>query len=1298
MSYHTNISNIRTHLEARYKGLPETDLNEVELGAVFLSQFALPCYGQVTPPSDAVAKVLGRRYYEPAEAARYKVGMTGRLNGSRDYARYEGDYFKLGCYSPGRVNRSEGRTAPVERYQAVTLEADAWLNGQTFTTADAAASEERSLQAIEALREMYEIVGCGDIINLVMHSGGKSVHAHLVTTGTTDEYTHKKLVGFVKTTAAIMFASNGLDLDHAPLNPSQAVRIPVGKVLGRDQRIIKFDPTRLASRSTEDYLAVFEAPTPAFTAALQRQAVLARENIQAALQAIPEGLTSGKRRSIEQRLNTLLLTIAEVLGETAAKLPRKERARKRAEGMNDTQRPPRVNLETGRVVFAEPIYGNLTLTRIKKSDGSRVASSIAEAATALWRDSINTGEQKRISVTEPGCPDDRAKSFMYHDVYRGHALYNDPSGTEISPALPPIGNTLIDAWGRFEWGTFDAATFAPAADVNVVMAQAGTGKTTAARRLISKLFMANQSARAVVCAPNVALGKQLVSLLKKDRQTQWSFKDQLSGKLSLSQVKVVHYKDATANKGKVELDEGTIYVCTMHDLKRLDPNSVDLFVFDELAAGLEMYNNPTKTGVWRGEDDARHVFAAMMKMVLGAKKTLLLEAVPTPSTMYFTNLLTKEVGEAGKTISYSRTEVQTGAGRVVDVMNENLIFGEALRCIKQGQRVMFQVAHRAQAQAFEAGIKRVVGKPVLLVTANAGNSEEVAKALTGDRMKEYAAVVATTGLAAGVSFVDVFDVVFFVCGTHLNAQTMAQGVHRDRTATRIVISRPVARDDSHRSVTDGAHAARQARMKTGDLFDKVHHAVMCDNYMSSVGFERLTAYLRNEGFTLRTGAETLEWVISDSGVPACKETRVQGKVRVGVRSQYDQAVHDYRKHCAAVKADVLQAASPVERRACLAVIQADDTRFLPETVKVMAELGLVGEHQIAEYLMHALPYGDDGLDKHYKQRLADADLSWRDSMRMLHGKNVDKTVRLNEWLACATILDDFFDMQVLQFPAKAAQVAKRFVDAETPVDRERYVLTAVKSARLRQFEADLKRATYNRRDPQADRLKALLGCITKRVSAQGLIAHALRVVYGVTVKVQESKRSGLTAITVDHGSAALMATVAAVALSYDPTTDTFGTGQLITSEQPRYDRERLARAARDLTSGSGVRKFLVKELTGETTWQAATSRVVPVSRAKARLKEGETPLYLSEVQTTTLAVEALPLSIPEDMPFFRYTVPYFSMEHGEIMHQRYTTKAAAVARWQQALNLTKQRKFNRNSSYAEVACKGQVQIGAPPPG
>jgi hypothetical protein len=734
---------IAAHLIDRL-GVPE---DKVELPALFLGQFEHVVYGFFPPltiedgkprPAGLLAS-NGRLVYETdaGTATTNRRGVIARLNGHGGYQKFVGDDARFGCYSSyivgpdGKKAGAGAAPAPV-RYQAMTIECDVNLDGSPFHDV---AEVQRMIveQAIPSFRRVLAEAGLGELALMSLYSGGKSIHIHLGSYGTTDKAEHEKLVGIVKRLAVVVFAAHGLAIDMAALRPSQAVRVPGVHLFGRNQAIIEVYGWLTPERDTAYYLEAYAASPFGRMDAAAEELNMEAEDLTAFRKQAPEFWEAAVHATHEvasaaERLKAIMpdaddapdlkltrrMRAVEVAAATVTSFVTTrgaleavdvhtddvleqilEKVRpvlkvKQPAGVRVTQRhrrnirnnKPVAKLQydrtTGNVTFNEP---PLPSTPITFND---IDMTVGEMVAAISLQYLDGATNLRWSCSRLGEHSTRQNAYVFFDKYRAHPVYVDPSSSMMAPLLLPISDTYPRmAVPHAQCVEFDKDAVYATGSLHFVAAKPGTGKSTAAIATLKAMMTANPKANAMVIAPNVTLTNVLAAYLSRDIPT----------------ARVIHYQDDTATtSGTVEGLTGSIVVTTLHSARKFEAASFDVVIVDELGTALAMFDKVAvdSGGVWRGEDDAAQCYRAVQRLLNAAETAVLIEATPNaPTGVFF-----KQVAKAWRSVVVHTSDVLVGEGKRFIPMRDHLAAAHAAIDLQSGERTLVQVMNRKASKNF----------------------------------------------------------------------------------------------------------------------------------------------------------------------------------------------------------------------------------------------------------------------------------------------------------------------------------------------------------------------------------------------------------------------------------------------------------------------------------------------------------------------------------------------------------------------------------------------------------------------
>lgn len=720
---------IADHLASRFD-IDST--SDVQSAAIFLGQFELPVYGFFPPlPVKAgVPRPQGKlshdrtRVYEtgPSSATANRRGVIARLNGSADYEAFQGEDTRFGCYSA--AHRRKGSNAQVARYQAMTVECDNHLDGSQFT--DIAKVHAQIVEeALPTFTAVLKEAGLDDMLLAVLHSGGKSIHFHLGSYGTTDKAEHERLVGIIRRLAATVFASFDLAIDEAALRPAQAVRVPGLNLFGRDQKIVTLPnliypkkdaayfleryalspvgradamlganrPTTPAFRILKDEapalwgvleqaaarLNAVEAAPPVLDEKAQRKAAIAIAKVAAHVGSFVA--TDGSLSNVDVTAETSPLTqlLQRIRNSMKIRQPKGVIAQQSAEKTSRANKPVRrldYDRATGKVTFNDPPRPS-DLVKVKGT-----LMTFGDLAAKLTLDYLAAKSHLRVSCTDIGDEQGVENAYVYFDTYRGHLIHSSPDGSTLTPVLLPISDAYVTmALPDAPVVEFSEERVYAEGKAHIVLAKPGTGKTNAAVKSITDLFARKPEASVLVMAPNIALTDALARRISRQ----------------VPAARVVHYKDDQAKANDFMTDvRGTVIVSSFHSAKRFKSRYVDydLVILDEAGTALGMLDQPSYGGVWRSDSEPIEAFGVLGYFARHARTFVMIEATPTAPLGVYAQTLAKEYGRA-KDIVIHVTSNGAGTGKTFVPLRDHIATTYLQDCLKAGVPVIAQLQNKA---------------------------------------------------------------------------------------------------------------------------------------------------------------------------------------------------------------------------------------------------------------------------------------------------------------------------------------------------------------------------------------------------------------------------------------------------------------------------------------------------------------------------------------------------------------------------------------------------------------------------
>lgn len=720
---------IAAHLASRFDIDASSDVSSA---ALFLGQFEHPVYGFFPPtvvkPGAPRPKgkfsADGTRVYEtgPSSATANRRGVIARLNGSPDYEAFRGEDTRFGCYSA--AHRRKGGNAQVVRYQAMTIECDNHLDGSQFS--DLAKVHAQIVEeALPAFTAVLEEAGLDEMLLAVLHSGGKSIHFHLGSYGTTDKAEHERLVGIVRRLAATVFASFNLAIDEAALRPAQAVRVPGLNLFGRDQKTIDIpnfihpekdaayfleryalssigradtmlganQPTTPAFRILKDEapalwtcleraaacLNTVEENPPALDEKAQRKASIAIAKVAAHVGSFVATDGSLANVDITAEVSPLTQLLQRIRNSMKIRQPKGVLAQQAAEKTSRTNKPVRrldYDRTTGKVTFNDPPRPS-DLVKVKGT-----VMTFGDLAAKLALDYLGAKANLRVSCTDIGDEHGVENAYVYFDSYRGHLVHSSPDGSTLTPVLLPVSDAYVTmALPDASVIEFDEGRAYAEGKAHIVLAKPGTGKTNAAVKTINDLFARKPQASVLVIAPNIALTDALARRISRQ----------------VPEARVVHYKDDQAKANDFMTDvRGTVIVSSFHSAKRFKSRYVDydLVILDEAGTALGMLDQPAYSSVWRSDSEPVEAFNVLGHFARYARTFVMIEATPTAPVGVYARVLAKDY-ERAKDIVIHVTTGGAGAGKTFVPLRDHIATTYLQDCLKAGVKVIAQLQNKA---------------------------------------------------------------------------------------------------------------------------------------------------------------------------------------------------------------------------------------------------------------------------------------------------------------------------------------------------------------------------------------------------------------------------------------------------------------------------------------------------------------------------------------------------------------------------------------------------------------------------
>ena len=1325
--------------------------------ALFLGQYAHPLFhvgvkNYDTTGSKPVPLTV-------AEMTAHRRGILGRLNGSSAYRPTKGN-FENGFI---KAVKNDKDTSPTF-FQDVCIEADKWISGEHVTRDEMLPTGKGMVANQQALMQLglfYAENGAPGFLTSAVYSGGKSVHMHHVVQPHHDEGMHKLLSAWISFVSSVFLHSVGLSADTAAARPTQLSRMPVGNVYGRNQYMVMFDRETAKAKSHPTIHQVLSALLPvSFPGDTRTESELAAvaDMVGSEIASHSEALSASMRPGVSHGWQDALRTLAKVskksyefvaktltcvddafkkqavrAGKTAG--PRstggtKKKAVERTARLaaSTTAAQGTFHPTLGMTFLNDPLAYDLMSFKMKATKQADAwigddGMTVEEFGTRAAYHAIMHGQPSRYSLSrfsKDGMDDQNPSAHVRWDSARQCYVYFNSAEYSTATIAPTIGRSVWSVTGHGEPVPFDNKWRPTRGGMDFLQLRPGAGKTTTLVHDLKARMMANKEFRAIWIAPNVSLVTKVCADLRAQGIKTMSYQEREA-------------IDRFAVNGEITISDNSVLVVTMHSLHKVTSGRgigyssascrpIDMIVFDEFGTGVAMMEKTDSRELWRtGEQGARKSYAKLLSLVKEATFSVFMEATPSAGCVAAITALgqsagkkvtcfdiTGKAGLAGLTRRFeprSIVNIREQVGGYADVVS-------AANILKlEGKRVLVQLPNVKKARGLYETIRRNLkcGK-VLLVTADTTDEPDVRAIMEGDgaAARDYRVVISTTSLAAGVSFVDVFDVNYVFFGAHIPPTTMAQAICRDRTCPRIVLVKMPDRTGKSSPVgTTDLNVGEDTEECAG--FGAWRKAAIVDGKSARMGWHILNQWMRAEGFNVVTGEEALADVMktcnfahSDSSDGVVREIDASRKKLLDRNAEVIRIMR--------ANGNYMMTASGFGESEGLNVGHAVVGRL--HTVLS----GLPGYKHID---VGAVIYGmRDRVFRHIQQSkdhsiLWDAEDGWRAAARLICFGGEPSNQIEKRWLASIKLLEKITGLNVYDImgaiPPALAQTALdgnvlSFLDTRYSTDA-----IVAKYSRTREQEMlkllSQAKAEYNKNIPEMAELNELVNATgIRNPTKDNIVGLLFEKVLGAPVKIRRPAKHGESLLVMEQVSMVLAASIIVSSMLHTRTgeirfmDDTLfehakgksavmpmpescqGDNMLLVEVTPTW-KLTIEAAQKSLRQWAERTKHPVIERNGMQTWASATPKALGVHRYQQRAKEGITMLNPADGNSQ-------PLLHPSHSPEVEVTIPElqprlncYVMKTHEWVPMRSPTLAKHMELEQQVRKLTGNPKRNRHSKH-----------------
>lgn len=926
-------------------------------------------------------------------------------------------------------------------------------------------------------------------------------------------------------------------------------------------------------------------------------------------------------------------------------------------------------------------YNGTDIGNLPDLSAGTVAAAIAYQQ-AMHDDVNGKLELARFSVD--GTEDRNPSAYTRWDSARGHAIVFD-SGTSLA-------HNLVQPIGRSNWWRtsctfvkpYTAAWAPTTGGVDFLQMRPGAGKTTAIVAHIKQQLARNADFSAVWVAPNVALTAKVVADLRAEG------------------INAVHYNDLRKQSKKQKLDmdggklrprRGTVLVTTFHSLKHVelrpmseearkmalaiakrspaaaqfisqDATDLGMLVFDEFGTSVSMMAHVRSNALWK-KNDPINCYSKLVELGKKAHNVVLMEATPTTGCIAALRAFAEDIDKPVTAFDITGEAARAGTTRegeqrTVVTLREGVSWGvieHAVLCaVQAGKRVLVQIPHVQKATGLAEFLRARLAKQkiaeasdVLLVSGNTSSDYDLPALLAdnGAGMKQYKVVVATTSLAAGVSFVNVFDENIVFCGPHIAATTTAQAICRDRTCKRITLVR--MHDRGGKSTPIGGEKLPKYSDGIPAGYTTWRRAALIDARCARESWHAVSWWLEEEGFSIITGEDSLK-NIADHAPIGLDLTR---------RSKRLGELHNLRAHFLRRSSEVLASVLALGKSQA-SIAASEHTEGKHDDKACIADAAVARLHHLASPLgadatrpLAGLAHAASTVYAYLRNEgktsnVFNAEAGWRMAARVLsRGGTVESADELS-WLSGMHLFEyitrrRYMDLassigaavqQAVGDPDLHTDEHEGFVIFSFPTDYAHNALDALSEAH---FE-------YNDSSEHAKLQKWLHATGFKTTNKAYYLKQLLKHLLGVNCTIHTSKKENRTFVSLAPGPLMVAGSIILASMVHTPGNqdlrfmdDTLfdyanGTPAVLPMPdelrrphavdhkrinlqpwQQRISKLKLHYGAWDKVTRHSVYEMYVSDIPRKRTWASATPRTLETSKLKKRKKTGANSIQVGEV-------------------------------------------------------------------------------------